>query len=257
MTSLVYRDWVIIYDVKDGCVVGDPEDRWSTSKLNKNELMLLIGLVVQSTSDRTYTVMASADGHFADRADSLLREFHDRLVIDARPAFDPVTKVFSDGPTSTGLVGREAMYYGADSFFLHQFMRFCRHRYREDSTWLLQNVGISIGPMTDIARYIVDRVNDQMSNLGHHRKAGQEFTNGDLTNSQLIAKSDVRAKFGAKADAFFAKFVTPVTGSNVGFTHPFAINTVNIAPFLALASSFTCQINTGCTKPSTKARFTG
>jgi len=47
-----------------------------------------------------------------------------------------------------------------------------------------------------------------------------------------MAKADVRKKFHAKADAFFAHFVTPVTGANAGFTDPFAINAVAIAPII-------------------------
>ena len=64
----------------------------------------------------------------------------------------------------------QAIYFGADSLYLHQFSGFSRLRYHDDATWLLQNAGLSIRPMIDIARFIVDRINGQMTAVGHMRK---------------------------------------------------------------------------------------
>jgi hypothetical protein len=132
-----------------GHVTNDPEYRWSTSKLNNNELMLLLGLTVQSQSDRTFSIQVT-DEEFAVRADQLLREFHDRVLADGPPALHGEPRTFVDRPDSIGLRAREAIYYGADSFYLHQFPGFSRLRYRDDATWLLQNAGLSIRPMIDI-----------------------------------------------------------------------------------------------------------
>jgi hypothetical protein len=230
ISHIIYRDWVLTVDVRNARVIDAPEDRWSTSKVNKNELMLLVGLMVQSTNDQTYSLQ-SDESSFAARADQLLHEFHGRLITEAW-AFE--AGKFVESPDTVGLVGREAIYYGAESFYIHQFVRFGRQRYREDTLWLLENAGLSIRPMLDIAKFIIDRINRQMTDVGHRRRDGQKFSNADLMNSLLIAKTDVRRKFGAKADAFFAKFVTPVTGANRGFTDPFAINEVAIAPIIDL-----------------------
>jgi hypothetical protein len=231
ISAIIYRDWVVTVDVQEGRVTDDPEHRWSTSKLNKNELMLLLGLTVQSQSDRTFSVLV-ADDKFAARADQLLREFHDRVLSDCAPEFDTKSEKFVERPEAIGLRAREAIYFGADSLYLHQFSGLSRLRYRDDATWLLQNAGLSIRPMIDIARFIVDRINGHMTDVGHLRREGHRFTHGDFTNSLLISKADVRKKFGRKADAFFSKFATPVTGANAGFIDPFAINTVAIAPII-------------------------
>ena len=50
----------------------------------------------------------------------------------------------------------------------------------------------------------------------------------------LNAKEDVRRQFGAKAEAFFVKFVTPITATNEGFTDPFTRNAVALAPIVEL-----------------------
>jgi hypothetical protein len=233
ISAIIYRDFVVTVNTREGRVTDDPEHRWSTSKLNKNELMLLLGLTVQSQSDRTFSVQVT-DDKLAVRADQLLREFHDRVLADGAPAFDNESQTFVDRSDSIGLLAREAIYYGADSFYLHQFSGFSRLRYRDDATWLLQNAGLSIRPMIDMARFIVDRINNQMTTLGHMRKEGHYFTHGELTNSLLISKADVRNKFGQKANAFFTKFATPVMGANIGFADPFAVNAVAIAPIIDL-----------------------
>lgn len=44
----------------------------------------------------------------------------------------------------------------------------------------------------------------------------------------------MKKKFRAKADAFFTKFVTPITGANADFTDPFSVNGVAIAPIIEL-----------------------
>ena len=148
--------------------------------------------------------------------------------------FDLETRHFNEREDAIGLLGREAIYYGAEAFYLHQLLNFSRKRYREDAMWLLQNAGISIRPLLDIARFIIDHINAQITAVGHLRKHGHHFSNSDLTTSLLIAKEDVRKKFGAKSDAFFAKFVTPITATNKGFLNPFAINAVALAPIIEM-----------------------
>jgi hypothetical protein len=233
ISAIVYRDWVVTVDTREARVVDDPEHRWSTSKLNKNELMLLLGLTVQSPSDRTFSV-ETVDNTFAERADTLLREFHDRVMMDCAPAFNRDSKEFVERPESIGFMAREAIYYGADSMYRHQMPHFSRLRYREDSTWLLQNAGLSIRPMIDIARFIAARIDDQMAAVGQMQNEGHVFSHGDLTNSLLISKADVRKKFGQRADAFFTKFTTQPTATNADFVDPFSINAVAIAPLIDL-----------------------
>ena len=233
ISSLIYRDFFLTVDRRDGRVIDDPAHRWSTSKLNKNEMLLLLGLMVQSPTERTCAVQSARDG-FAACADELFREFHNRVLDDVASTFSSKSSSFVEWDNSIGLFGREAIYYGAESFYLHQFLNFGRQRYREDVKWLLENVGITICPMLDIAKFIIDHINAQMTEVGHLRERGQQLSNRDLTNSLLIAKEDVRKTFGAKSDAFFAKFVTPITATNKGFMDPFAINAVALAPIIEM-----------------------
>ena len=86
ISSLIYRDSIVTVDRRDGSVTDDPEYRWSTLKLNKNELLLLLGLMVQSPTERTFAVQSAPEG-FAACADALFREFHDRVLADCASTF--------------------------------------------------------------------------------------------------------------------------------------------------------------------------
>ncbi len=231
ISSIIYRDWVLTVDMEEGKVVDDAEQRWSTTKLNKNELLLLVGLTVQSRSPRTFSVLPHGEDFLA-KADRLLREFHDILLMDLSSQFDVGKAEFAEGPEALSAVAREAIYYGAESFYLHQFMQFSRHRYRQDVDWLLRNVGLSIRPMLDVASFIVNRINLQMTYAAPLRSDKNPESLGALTNSLLISKDELVKKFGQKADAYICKYSTSAVGANNGFTSPFTINQVSTAPLV-------------------------
>jgi hypothetical protein len=231
VSGIVYRDWVLTIDLKEARVTDDPQQRWSTDKLNTNELLLLVGLMVQAPDDRTYATEVQGT-EFAARADALFREFHDRLNEDARAVFDLTSRTFLEKPDSLGMFAREAIYYGAQSFYLHQFAHFARHRYRDDATWLLQNAGISVRPMIEIANFIVEAVTAQMTSVRRLQAEGKALSNSELTNSLLVPAEALRKRVGSKANAFIAKFATPPYSANGGFDNAFAINRVMIAPLI-------------------------
>lgn len=231
LSSLFYRDWVLRVDIQEGKVVDEANKRRSTTKLNNNELMLLLGLIVQSGSDRIYTVVPT-DEVFSNKADKLLREFHDRVNETARSKMDwsNLSSINRDG--AFGPMSQEAIYYGADGFYLHQFEFLSRLRYRNDSDWLLGNVGLSIRPMLDIARFIIDRVNLQITAATLMSKDTGRLDPGYMTSSLTISKADLVGKFGQKAEAFLSKFSIPAIGSNLDFSSPFDINSVNFSPLI-------------------------
>ena len=198
LSSLIFRDQVVTVDSHEARVVDDPEQRWSTSKLNKNELLLLLGLMVQSATECT------RDG-FSDLADSLLRELHDRVLADSASAINFTSSSFAESKDAIGLFAREAIYYGPEALYIHQLVHLSRIRYMADNEWLIQNIGISIDSIVDVGSYIVEHINDKMTAVGHLRKQGHHLNKGELTDCLLIAKEDVRARFGPNADAFLAQ----------------------------------------------------
>lgn len=230
ISAIIYRDWVLTVDLKKGRVKDDPAHRWSTSKLNKNELLLLLGLAVQSTDGRTYMVTRST-ADFATNADRLLRGLHDAINVELRPSMNPETGEVASSPSLASLA-REAIYYGAESFYLHQFAKFAPPRYAADADWLQAHAGATIERFAEIAQFVVDTLTMRMTAVGQHRKKGREFAPHEFTESLIIAKAELFERFGPDALAFIKKFATPAMGCNAEFTSPFSINAVTIAPLI-------------------------
>lgn len=236
ISRLIYRDHFVVVDMQEGCVVDKPENRWSTSKLNKNEMLLLLGLMVQSSTDHTYVAPSNSDDFLA-RADALFGELHSRLLADVSIAFDFAPGAVVERSNLIGLCGRESIYYGAETLYLHQFLEFSQIRYGKDKEWFLQNIGISICSILEITKFILKRINSQMTVMGHLCRKGYVSNDLYLTQSLLISKEDLIIEFGTKAEAYFSKFVSPVTETNERFRNPFAINNVALSPIIDIGDN--------------------
>ena len=157
-------------------------------------------------------------------------------MMDYVSQIDASNETFSEGLDALDALAREAIYYGAESFYLHQCEQFSRHRYRHDGDWFLGNVGISIRPMLDIARFVIDRTNLQITESIYLHREKEPEDQEVLTNSLLVSKNDLVEKFGEKAKAFISKFATPIINANLKYTNPFTINQVSIAPLIDLGN---------------------
>lgn len=230
ISKLIQRDWFLTVDMKEGKILGDPAKRWSLSRLNNNELMLLLGTAVQSQTHRTFSVLPQ-DQEFEGSADRLLREFHDAVTLDF---ISQNPTQFDHSEMKINAIAREAIYYGADSFFISQFEKFARYRYKDDSEWLLVNAGISIRPTLQIARFIIDRINLQMTYVANIYKESGPLDFGTLSRMLSITKDILRKEFGSKTDSFLAHFSSRAFNANQSFDNPFAVNQVNNAPLLDL-----------------------
>jgi hypothetical protein len=232
ISYIVYRDWVLTIDKQAGKVVDDPQKRWSDQKINKNELMLLLGLLIKSTHHDTYNYLP-LNLNAIEVLDTLLREFHDALLSEFLGAIETQTMGTASPETTIGAFAREAIYYGAESFYLAQLEHFSKHRYRLDRVWLQRNVGLSIKTILKIARFITDRVNAQIT-------AAKYVINDDppdiglLTSSLSIAKRTLHDRFQNDASMFLKMFSTPPLKANGSFSGPFEINQANLRPLVDL-----------------------
>ena len=68
LSILIFRDQVVTVDRHEARVVDDPEHRWSTSKLNKHELLLLLGLMGIRPESRGRVPSEAKAGPFDHRA---------------------------------------------------------------------------------------------------------------------------------------------------------------------------------------------
>ena len=236
ISAIIYRDWVTPVDTANYKVDVEHELRWSTAKLNKNELMLLVGLCAQASDDRVWSECQENGSEFIATLDTLLREMHDVLLSDIKSDLNAASEGTFVGPSDDAVatLAREAIYYGAEGFYLHQFKYYSERRYKADDDWLLEHHGLSIGDMIEIAEYLADRSNLGMTYVVNERERGHQFTSGDLTNTLMTSKAELVEKFGSKADAFLSKFLLRIGAENREFTEPFSINRAMVSPLIEI-----------------------
>ena len=232
ISAVVFRDTFIAVD-QSGEVQLDEEQRFSRSRLNNNELMLLVGLLVQSGSRNVFEEVANTEA-LVTRADKLLEEFHAALE---QPLKQTLQKPHSADlyRATFGDFAREAIYYGAESAFNLQWTQFARERYRNDLNWLLSSKGISIRPIIEIATYIKDRVNLQTTVLINFRENPEAPPNpSDISSALVIDRQMLIEEFGQKTSRFLDLFSIPINNSNASFDQAFAFNEVNVRPIINL-----------------------
>ena len=231
ISTLVHRDVFVKTHPDDGHVLNDPEERWSPFRLNTNELCLLMGLMVQSETNHIYRCEPENDV-FSARADKLFRELHNRILAPADQLHDSRDSGMK-GPFESFIpYAQEAIYYGNEGYYLHQFEDLGRERYRSDCNWLIENIGISIDQMFDMARFLAHEVNLRMTHLHSTATPDSPLKATDITDSLLVPKADLRQKFGTIAESFCSQFVTSVTNTNGEFTNPFSTNVVLYRPII-------------------------
>jgi hypothetical protein len=90
-----------------------------------------------------------------------------------------------------------------------------RQRYRGDTFWLLGNVGLPVRPMLDIAKFIIDHINLQMTDVGHRRRGAKiQQRRSDEQPSRKRWKHEQRAKL---TNSGSLEYIELTTGSPLNF----------------------------------------
>ena len=229
ISRIIFRDFFSKVD-QQGVVTFDTE-RYSRARIIHNELMLLVGLAIQSKSPDTYSQIGNTEELVA-KADKLLEELHSVLEAPMHTHLDELLRE-GESKTSFGDIAREAIFYGAQSAFNSQYRDMARKRYREDTEWLLRNRGISIRPIIEIAKYIEDHVNNHITFvMDQNDYQTAKIPTAEISNALLVSKDGLIKKFGDKARAFIALFSTSATDANRGFNTLFDFNEANARPLI-------------------------
>lgn len=138
----------------DGITAKDMQHLYSQSRLIRNEIFTLIGLMVQAEPD--YAAPPPKDAiSLAAQAEALLEELHDRLgqpltvQTDTSSALDTFLAWWG-----TGDAMREPIFYGGEAAFSFQNCAFASEKYAADDPWLVNHKGASIDEMIAVAMAI-------------------------------------------------------------------------------------------------------
>lgn len=233
LSKILYRDFFLSIDLETGTygTSSGVEHLHSRSRLNSNELLLLLGLLVQADAADAFEKSDDVDDQ-VKRVDELLEEFHQLLE---KPMREMIRAQSKDSKSSNfGEYAREFIYYGAESAYDFQFANFARDRYRNDTEWFLRTQGISIRPLIEIARFIMVQIN-MRATLSDD--STESLSASKITEALSIEKKVLKNKFGGKVENFYRLFALKKNGENKDFNHPFSFNMATARPLIDMGDS--------------------
>ena len=139
---------------------------YAADRLIRTELSTLYGLLVRGGIDY-WLPGADVSQTYIDRSVTLLAELHESLVRPSREQIFNAAEISNPdfNPFQLSAVLREAIFYGAESAFIFQYIELARTKYRAAEAWLIENMGFSIDAACDIANAILKIQSDRIPSV--------------------------------------------------------------------------------------------
>lgn len=150
IAAICMRDNMIAYH--GSMTPADMMTVFGDERLVRTEITTLLGLLVSGEID--FTVQsAEVLASYVQDTDALMADLHGALGRDMMQGLFSAEGV-AQGMASLGQGAalREAIFYGGESAYSHQYRDFAPQKYERDDEWLLQNKGFSIQQARDVVR---------------------------------------------------------------------------------------------------------
>ena len=222
-----------VMQVENNLTSEDVARNWSGDYLIQNEINALISCMVKADIDWT---IPSPDQiqEMIDTSHRLLREYHDRLLYNARSIPSAASAVKDFDPMSTGDSLREAIFYAPDSAHDFQFRDMAAERYSNDAAWIRKNLGYDPTDAKEICKAISDSLDEIMNSTFNERKTKSPekwsiLPGFRLDINKITSRSGVTK---ARVEAFLAAFTWDVAHRNKEHKHLDDFNCVNVKPII-------------------------
>ena len=136
---------------------------YEPQNLIRTETNLLSGLMLTGRVDRSLPDPDKTQSYI-DQAIELLEELHQSVLAPGHEIFFEALKRHAEGeeavpnPMGSGVMLREAIFYGGESAFPFQFEAMARERYQPDRQWLLDNMGFDINEAANTLKAVRDTI---------------------------------------------------------------------------------------------------
>jgi hypothetical protein len=137
-------------------------------KLIRNEISILIGLIVKKKIDYTLPDQKIIK-EYIEETKKLLEELHHAMVgnpleniaMDSSINREDISNPFKEAKNL-----REPIFYGTESAYMFQYYEFAIEKYKKDDEWLLKNKGFSLSDGMNIIQAII-KMSNIRTNLVH------------------------------------------------------------------------------------------
>jgi len=156
LAALTFRSNVVT--ARQEFTTDDFMKLYQPDRLIRNETNLLVGLMLSGSVDTTLQ-SPPVTMDYIEQAVALLEELHSSIGLQGRKVFLAALQAHAQGdedanPLSSGVLLREAIFYGGESAFPFQYEALARERYAPDAEWLRTHMGFSIEEAADVVSAI-------------------------------------------------------------------------------------------------------
>ena len=147
IAAIRLRDHTVFY--RDELRPEDMAPIFSQDRLNRNEVMTLVGLLMRGPIDFTVPNFNTVQDYI-HRAERLLEEIHQKLAEPIGQFIKPDATLPASNPFASAVVLRESIFYAAESAYPFQYRDLAPRKYGSDLHWLLQNRSIDLQAAVDL-----------------------------------------------------------------------------------------------------------
>lgn len=223
------RDNMVMYS--GAMTAGDMENLYGRERLIRNEVNVLIGLMVKQDIDFSLPETPTLN-YYVRRSQELLEEIHHSMFVPLQASLHTGDDV-DDEILTKGAMMREAIFYSGESAYMFQYRDFAPLKYGNDDEWILKNRGFSIANVATIIRALGSLRNNKITAAFHARKKSpssewdylqcHEFTAAELAEITKIPVQTV--------EVVLSSFSYPEGERNAQFK---AVDNRNLAAILPL-----------------------
>jgi hypothetical protein len=211
----------------------------SPERLNKNELSTLHGLMLKSGYS-TQEISSKERSLLVDSADKLLKEIHGTLNESCNERFTLENMKLAMGEFfSEPSMIRESVFYSAEQAFDFQFATLAVERYKEDSTWLQDNIGFDIEEAYSIYRAANKILSINIEHINLPKDLSGKTTSylqfNEIPLEQLIKISNQPKE---KVIKFLVMFSTNLDDDNISFNSIDDFNIINAKPVININDTY-------------------
>jgi hypothetical protein len=232
-----YRDNFVRF--KEEMTSKDTENLFSSERLLRNEISVLIGLMVKKEIDFTLPA-PEAFQEFITKTEALLKEVHDCMLVAWRKDFDPTKIGDADfKPMSCGAALREPMFYGGEAAYTFQYVDFAVRKYFADNDWLRKHKGFSIEQAQSVVKGVAAQLSESIMptyyGMRSLQPAERTILSGFVFSAVDVAK---RANLALdEVEVVLQAFTISITERNTQFTALNEFNVVTAQPLIRMPDS--------------------
>lgn len=223
---------------KDELNEADLEKEFSASRVVRNEINILLGLMIKAEIDWRLPVPNILQ-EYIDTSERLLLELHQCLAGDfLKGATKETIESGAFYPFKSGAALREPIFYSGESAYDFQYLDFAPQKYAKDAPWLKTNRGFTIEQASLVAT-VLGQI--KVDGYDAFRKRILNLNPDEWTVLPLfvVQSQTVASKSGLSielVERILGAFALDNTERNAGFNSLHDFNAIIAAPLLRMPS---------------------